>query len=102
MNTGTQRILMSRSREEVGMPRINALFFVASVGLSLSMGCTFDHKGVGTGEPNPSNFDASAGLDRVFINGDSGSTITGDACPSNNFTANNLPPDLLIVLDRSG
>jgi hypothetical protein len=45
--------------------------------------------------------DAGLGPDRVYTNSD-GNSAGGGACGSNSFTANNLPPDLLIVLDRSG
>ena len=82
------------------MPRMTvpAVGFVATAFL---FGCSFDPKTGPGGSTNPSGFDAAAGVDRQFVTGDTGA-VTGDACPQNNFTANNLPPDLLIVLDRSG
>ncbi len=83
------------------MPPSKALVrgFMVTVAL---FGCSFQPKdGPSGGGTNPSNFDGSAGLDRTFVSGETG-VVTGDACPQNNFMANNLPPDLLIVLDRSG
>jgi hypothetical protein len=81
------------------MPRSSVLVvgFVATV----AVGCSFHPSaGEGTGT-NPSNFDAATGVDRMYVAGETGSG-NGDACPTNTFMARNLPPDLLIVLDRSG
>lgn len=82
------------------MPRFNAILvgFVATAAFS---GCSFEPKTGPGSNPNPSGFDGSGGVDRPFIAGEVGA-VTGDACPTNNYMANNLPPDLLIVLDRSG
>ncbi|MES1164471.1 MAG: hypothetical protein ABUR63_01835 [Verrucomicrobiota bacterium] len=78
-------------------------FYVSVLGIAivtLSSACSFQEK-AGTGGTNPSNYDGSAGVDRNFVMGETGA-VTGDACPQNSFNANNLPPDLLILLDRSG
>lgn len=82
------------------MPRFNVLT-VGFVATAAFAACSFEPKSGPTGGTNPSQFDASGGVDRIYVAGDLGG-ITGDACPMNNYMANNLPPDLLIVLDRSG
>ena len=68
-------------------------------------GCSFQTHAGGTGSTAGGTgahvWDASPGPDRVYTNSD-GNNFGGDACGSNSFAANNLPPDLLIVLDRSG
>lgn len=80
-------------------------FASLSVMSVLSLGCSFQPKegagatGTGTGSTGGGS-DASPNLDRIFMTQDT--TMGGESCPSNSFTANNLPPDLLIVLDRSG
>lgn len=71
------------------------------------VGCSFQPKDpVPTGPdgtpivPIP-GFDAGAPVDRIYVSPDTG--MGGDTnCPSTSFTANSLPPELLIVLDRSG
>jgi hypothetical protein len=87
------------------MPRTR-LLLAASIALTAAAGCTFSHKeagGVGpggTGSTIGSN-DGSATGDRGNVFADT-NPVNGDACPPSTFNANNLPPDLLIVLDRSG
>ena len=91
------------------MPRM-PIFSYCSVMLALSIapGCSFHTvEGLGTaGSGAGANTwipDAGPIADRVYTSSDrNGGTVGGDACPSNSFIANNLPPDLLIVLDRSG
>jgi hypothetical protein len=82
-------------------PRLVLAAVLSSV---LSLGCSFQAKeGVGTNGTGSNPFipDAGALPDRNYTSADL-SALVGDACPSNSFVANNLPPDLLIVLDRSG
>lgn len=81
------------------MPRFSV--FAGFLAVVVSFGCSFEPKSGPGGSTNPSGFDAASGVDRPFISGEVGA-VTGDACPQNNYTANMLPPDLLIVLDRSG
>lgn len=78
----------------------------ASLCLVAGWGCSFETKeGAGLGGAGSWSAsrpaDGGAGPDRVYTSG-GGPNATGDACGANSFSANNLPPDLLIVLDRSG
>jgi hypothetical protein len=83
-------------------------FGLVSVCALLSLGCSFQPKKEGSGQTGPGGggaghvnpmFDGSANPDRTFVMQD---TARPESCPSNTFMANSLPPDLLIVLDRSG
>lgn len=83
-----------------------ALSCVASAFVVLTIGCSFETKeGAGL-----AGFAAASGIglldggavpSRSYTNG-GGTNASGDACGSNSFSANHLPPDLLLVLDRSG
>ncbi len=84
-------------------------FFSASPIVTLALvtlGCSFETRP--GGELSGSSVSASRGLtdsgaplNRGYTNSGASST-DGGTCGSNSFTANHLPPDLLIVLDRSG
>ncbi|MBC8133471.1 MAG: VWA domain-containing protein [Deltaproteobacteria bacterium] len=81
-----------------------AIVLTSVFAAAASVGCSFQAKeGSGTGPIGPT-YDGSINLDRVFTSQDvTGTTGGADSlCPANTFTASNLPPDLLIVLDRSG
>lgn len=73
----------------------------AFITIAASYACGFEtKKGAGLdGGSHPGTFDAA--LDRTYTNSEVNTTVTGDACGSNMYTANHLPPDLLILLDRS-
>jgi hypothetical protein len=86
--------------------RIVTLLFLATLDVNL-LGCSFDTKEgaglAGTGvAPIPRGTDAGVAPNRTYTNGGGSTAGGGGACGSNTFTANHLPPDLLIVLDRSG
>lgn len=83
------------------MPRPNSLQLTALFALG-ALGCSFEPKAGAGAVTNPNGTDAGAGVDRIFTTQDTSGATGGDGCPSNAFTASNLPPDLLIVLDRSG
>jgi hypothetical protein len=94
-----------RFRREVGMPRFS-LMVLASVVFCLCAGCklaTVAGADKGTGVP-----DASFGLPdapREYVNSEGGADRgpSADAnCQNQPFTVTAPPPDLLIVLDRSG
>jgi hypothetical protein len=88
------------------MPRTR-LLLATSIALTVAGSCTFSHKeavgGIGPGGTGSTggNNDGSATGDRGNVLADT-NPVNGDACPPTTFNANNLPPDLLIVLDRSG
>ena len=98
MNILTRKVTM-----EAHMSRqISLLGGTAALVLVLSTGaCNFSRPEVGTGSgaDGPPMFDALP--DRMYV-ADGDGAIGGQVCDAKEAVAANLPPDVLILLDRSG
>ena len=85
------------------MVRSNTLIF-GSIVIAASAGCSFstDASKNGTTGTVPTPDGGFNGDVALVEGGGGGGDLNGEACGGNMAMANHLPPDLLIVLDRSG